>query len=879
MRSPGPHIAVVALAAGHPRVVLALASIVLGLAVLVLSRVHVDSTLSAIVGGDNPAAEAIARITDDFHTAEDLLVLASAPSSGTSAEAELALVGYAARLASAAAGSDGVSAGITRVRYGHDDSFEAYFRDIAIPAGVLWLDDSSYRALIERLHPDQVREQLRQNATLLAAPGTGAGALAKQLVQDPLRLREFFLGRFSQGLGPTSTLALSDDRRSILIRVSGSHPVNDIEFSKRFTAMVTELAQRVNTDSLDVRIGGGYAVAAISATAIRSDAITSTIGSSILITVFLAAAFRRVMAPLTIALSAGVGVAAAFGCYALIAQSLTPLTAVLAAMLAGLGVDYAIHFRCHYDQTLCSEHCSVRASVATARTLAPTLLAACVTSLLGFGTVAMSEIRMLQDFAVLGCLGLVGALLSVWVILPALLAFLPSRRSPITSLGIRPRGRLNVPLLSCVARHPRGTVCAGSLIVVAAILGIATTPGFAPPFETDPTVMHPEPNPAIETGGLIREKYRDLGETLFVHVVGDTPDELITRSHDVAERLDGLEAQKAGVARTLGLSMLLPDPRVAARRARDLESLDVEGIVAGVEREILSSEFNPEAFEGYTDFLRRLLTTKVAPSVAEVLRHSEISRLVLPAASVDDPSIPPQQAIVLVHATNTASVRSERARMIGRVRSLLGDTPGATLTGLIVVSHDFELAARRDLARYGLLSVTLVVMWLCLLLRRIRDVLLAMVPVVVAFLGVFAVMSVMGERLNPVSVVAFPLLAGIAVDSGIFLVATARAAARDVSDVRVAFTPTIHAIACTSVTTGLGFGTLLWTHTPAVRSLGLAMLVGIGSSLAASLLILAPLLLMRAARAGGAGRAGESGVRQDRIPAREPTVDPDRKRR
>lgn len=850
MRSSPPHIDAVALAASHPRFVLAIASLVMGLAVFALSRVHVDSTLSAIVGGDNPAAEAIARITDDFHTAEDLLVLASAPSSDTVAEAELKLAEYAARLTTESAQPDGVNMGITRVRYQPDDSFEEYFRDVVLPAGMLWLDDPTFRAVVERLQPDQVREQMRQNATLLSAPGTGAGALAKQLVQDPLRLREFFLDRFSQGLARPSRLDLSDDRLSILIRVSGSRPVNDIEFSKRFTADVTELAGRINTDRLDVRIGGGYAVAAITATAIRSDAITSTVGSSILITLFLAAAFRRIVAPLTIALSAGVGVVAAFGGYALIVQSLTPLTAVLAAMLAGLGVDYAIHFRSHYDQLVRTEASSARASVATARTLAPTLLAACVTSLLGFGTVAMSQIRMLQDFAVLGCLGLVGALVSVWVILPALLALLPHRRSPGVARNARQQGESSSPLVSCLARHPRLALVGGCLLLAAAVLGIAATPGFAPPFETDPSVLHPEPNSAIETGVLIREKYRALGETMFVHVVGRSPAELIERSHDVANRLNSPEGRSAGVARTLGLSLLVPDPRLVERRARDLEALNVEAIVAGFENEVRASDFTPQAFEGYADFLRRLLTARDAPSIADVRSHPEIARLVLPAASVDDAAIQPQQAIVLVHTTNTASERSERARTVERVRSLLSDLPGATLTGLVVVSHDFERAARRDLSRFGLLSVTLVVVWLFLLLRRWFDVLMAMIPVIAAFLSIFAAMSVLGERLNPVNIVAFPLLAGIAVDSGIFLVATARGAARDATDLRAAFAPTIHAIVCTSVTTVLGFGTLLWTHTPAVRSLGLAMLVGVGASLAASVLILAPLLLIRSARLG-----------------------------
>ena len=843
MPSSRPHTAIVAFASRRPWLVLSLASIILAIAIASLSRVRIDSTLSGILGGDDPAAEAIARITDDFHTAEDLLVLVSAPATATETEAERLLVGYAARFVAAGQEPDASAAGVTGVRYTPDDSFETYFRQVALPAGTLWLEEASYQALLDRLHPDQVREQLRQNTALLAAPGPGAGALAKQLLEDPLRLREFFLSTFSPDAGPRPSAEFSDDRRAILIRVSGAKPVNDIEFSKRFTSAVTDIAERVNTESLNVRIGGGYAVAAITATAIRSDAITSTVGSGVLITLFLIAAYRRVLAPVTIALSAGIGVVGAFGVYALLADSLTPLSAVLGAMLAGLGVDYAIHFRSHHDQATRTGLPSHQASLETASTLAPTLVAACVTSLLGFGTIAMSQIRMLQHFAVLGCLGLVGALLSVWLVLPALLALRPRRGSaPADGDAARPV-RAASSVASFAFDHPRSSFAAGAAIVGAAVLCIATTRGFAPPFETDPTVLHPEPNSAIETGRVIRARYRDLGETLFVHVVGDSPTELVERSHEVARRLASPEARRAGVYGTLGLSMLVPDPRLAAQRARDLQALDVEAIVAGVVNQYHDSEFNAEAFAGSTEFLRRILTTTDAPELSDVLLYPEIARLFLPAATVDDPSVHPRQALLLVRATNEASERDMRAGMIEQVRSLLQDTPGATLTGMTVISHDLELTARRDLTRFGLISVTLVVLWLYLLLRQLVAVLLAMIPVLVAFLCIFGAMSALGQRLNPVNVVAFPLLAGIAVDSGIFLVSTAKRAAGDSVDARHAFSPTIHAITCTSMTTALGFGMLIWTHTPAVRSLGLAMLVGVAGSLAACLLVLLPLLV------------------------------------
>jgi predicted RND superfamily exporter protein len=86
------------------------------------------------------------------------------------------------------------------------------------------------------------------------------------------------------------------------------------------------------------------------------------------------------------------------------------------------------------------------------------------------------------------------------------------------------------------------------------------------------------------------------------------------------------------------------------------------------------------------------------------------------------------------------------------------------------------------------------------------------------------------------------------VDNGIFLVATARTVARTGEDAAAAFRAPVQAIACTSATTILGFGTLYWTHSAAVRSLGLVAALGVAGSLIGSILLLLPLLLRRLGR-------------------------------
>lgn len=835
--------------ARHPRATLAIALLLSLLSVLALTRARVDSTLSGMLGGHNPAAESLARIADDFQAAEDLLILVSLPEEPGAASQPTPddvqrLLAYTERLRGLIEASPDARAAVIAIRDRPDPAIATFIRESVIPAGLFYLDDASLPAFIQRLGPDSVREQLAQNEVMLATPGPGASVLSKQLIKDPLRLREFLQARMASLPADSSAgPELSDDRRSLLIRVSGARPVNDIPFSKWFTATIRELADRANTDRLTVELAGGYAVAAHSATVIRSDAISNTISSVIILYIFFIIVYRGLLEPVMIVVAASVGLLFAFAARILWNPSITPITGALASMLAGLGVDYGIHLRSHHHHLVASGVDNVEASSRAARELAGPLFAAFITTIAGFATVGLGEVRMLKDFALLGSIGLTGALIAILTMLPAMLSL--TRRGPRAAARPDPFISLVGRFIGWAASHRRLCLTFSLLILAAGSAGIAATPGLLPPFETDTTVMHPRPNPPLDTGEHIRQRFHNHGDTFFIHLKADSADHLTARAHDVASALNTPAAHAAGIRSTLGLASLLPDPRTTSERAAFLSTLDAEALIAGVRRAFEDSSFNPASFEAYFTFLRSLLLNRRAPSLADVESTPALARLLLPSPSAREKTDASHryQTVILVTTTPEASHREARSDFIAQTRDLLAPIPGATLTGVTVVGHDLESAARRDLARFSMLSTLLVVAWLLLLFSKPLDVLLALAPVLFAAVCLFGLMSVTRDKLNTVNIVAMPLLAGLAVDSGIFLVATARRAAAEGRDVAAALRPTIHAILCTTVTTLLGFGTLVWTHTPAIQSLGRASMLGITASLIGSLFFVLPILL------------------------------------
>jgi predicted exporter len=326
---------------------------------------------------------------------------------------------------------------------------------------------------------------------------------------------------------------------------------------------------------------------------------------------------------------------------------------------------------------------------------------------------------------------------------------------------------------------------------------------------------------------------------------------LLRLAHDVDRRLASESARANGVAGTFGLATLLPDSRAASARAAAVSEAEADRIVADFRATVTDSAFEAAAYEPYAKFLRELLTRRDAPSVGDLLRYPSLASMVLPRAAVEAPGAAPHAAITLVSLDRGLDERDARAETIGAIRSALRDLPGATLTGMTVVSQDAESVVHRDLPLMLGVGSLAVVAYLLVHFRSVRDTILIVVPTVFSVLVLMAAMR-LGLRLNMVNLVAAPLLIGINIDYGIFLVSLARAAKeRDATTEELLgeIGTSCHAVLVCALTTVMGFGSLVFMAIPAVRSLGVAVSLGVLSSLAATVLFLAPLLIRQTRRA------------------------------
>jgi predicted RND superfamily exporter protein len=818
------------------------------LAVLAVRRLTPDTSMASLFGADDPAAQSLVHVLNNYRSVEELLLLVE--SKDISAE-PAQLLAFARRLDAAIRADQEASELSDGFIYRADEQSRAFFEKVLVPNALFYLDEPSFQAALKRLSPDEIGRQIRRNETLISTPGPAAGAFAKAILQDPLRLHEFLLDRLAS-LRPLRTYGnshafISPDGRALLIRIRGRRPVSDLEFCNRFTAAIRGLADRVNTGGLRIEYSGAYAIAAVTAQAIRRDMISSVISSVVLLQLLFLIAFRRPFRSFFLAFAPVVlGILFGFAAYAMLSRTLNPMTAVIGGVLAGMSIDYAIAFISYYQAGRASADSAIQRVRATRRAIGPAILAAWATSVAGFIAIGSSRISAMRDFSLLGSLALTGAFLCAIFVLPSLLVVIDRSNRSLSD------SRLRIESLLRILLERPAIFIALTGLVLAACTATLLAPGPRPllVFESDLSVLHPHPNPPLEAQSYIARRMGTSPGTMLIHLRARTPSDLLPLAHTIDAQLRGA-APAAAITGTFGLATLLPDPHLAAARISATGPAFAERVIADFRSAISDSVFDPAAVEPYVTFLRQILTATRPPEVSDLLPYRSVAETILPSSAFVDrapaPAPAPADAITLVFLNDPTESRTSRDAAITAIRTALAGHPGVTLTGLGVLSHDAEITIRRDLPRLIIVAAALAAAYLIVHFRNPTASILAMLPTVVGFVCLLAFMRLSGQRLNMINLAAFPLLIGIDVDYGIFIVSAARLAENRPRDDLVALiAPGAQAVVLCAATTILGFGSLAFTSIPAVRSLGLAVAVGVATCLLGALFLVVPILFTRA---------------------------------
>lgn len=501
------------------------------------------------------------------------------------------------------------------------------------------------------------------------------------------------------------------------------------------------------------------------------------LGSGLGIAVLMLLVFRSLWPVFLSYLPVAAGIAAgAAACVAVFGQ-VHLLTLVFGASLIGVAVDYPLH----YFVARLEDGPRWRAGPGLRRIL-PGIGLGLLASLLGYGGLLFAPFSVLQQIALYSTAGLTAAWLTTVLALPALLTR-PCRGSPALLSGPE-------RLLAAAERHLAGA----RLWLMFGLIALAALPGLLRLSANDDVHLLISPPAELQAQeAQIRTLAGGGAGSQFFLIEGGSPEQVLAREEALRARLDALKAQGA-LADYSALSRFVPSPeRQAQNRALADPLYEPAGLQALAELGFTPAALDSLAAEARTPGAPLSLTTWLATPWAEGQRHLWLGEQAGAYASI----------VLPTHFRSVAEL-AEAARLPGvsfvdKAGSVSRLFTRYRENASLLVSLAFSAVLILLIWRYGL-----------------RRGLLALAPSLTAVACALAVLGYAGLPLTLFNIIALMLVLGIGIDYAIFMLEGGEHEAA-----------TLLAVSLSALTTILSFGLLALSQTPALRTFGLSVLVGI----------------------------------------------------
>ena len=596
-----------------------------------------------------------------------------------------------------------------------------------------------------------------------------------------------------------------------------------------------------------LRLTGSVALDDEQFATLREGALRSTVLSVVMVCAILFIALRSVklVGAIIVTLAAGFMLTAGFAALAI--GSLNLISIAFGVLFIGLAVDFSIQFSVRYRDQRHRLGTFPAALRGTALTIGPSLVLAAGATAIGFLSFVPTRYTGIQALGWIAGGGMLIAIALNFLLLPALLAIVRPRGEP-EAIGFR----LAAPLDRWLIERRQWVIGGAALL---AAVSIALLPQIA--FDFDPLNLK---NPNSESVSTARDLMKDPMTTPYTaeilapslddakalaERVGELPEvaQVVTAASFIPEEQDKKLPIIEDLALLLGPSLNDPQPLPPPSDEAVLKAMRA----CGNAMEKIGKPGSPAARLGAA---LHGAATRGAPIVAPLraallaglLRRLDGLREMTQAKALTLESLPPELRNGWIAADGRARIevfpkgdaRDNRVleRFVAAVHSVAPDA-----TGTPVTIQEAGRLISRAFVDAGLVGVAAITILLCAVLRRLREVMMVLGPLLLAALLTLAVTVVIGMPLNYANIIALPLLLGIGVAFDIYFVMNWRA-----GQIYHLQSSTARAVLFSALTTLSAFGSLGLSNDPGTAEMGILLTISLVCTLFCTFIVLPALL-------------------------------------
>ena len=720
---------------------------------------------------------------------------------------------------------------------------------------------------------------------LETGPGGSKGSLDLRFVNDvvtqiagrldrPTPYRSPWGGLFSVG-GEGSEGAgyfLSDDQRLLFILAEPTTKHGSFTGDRDAIEGVRATVASLRAEFPDVEVGvtGKPALSNDEMTAAFRDSERATLLAFALTLGLLIAAFLRVGKPLLMLIVLALALSWSIGVATLVVGHLSLFSVMFISIVIGIGIDYGIYYLFRYEEELFLGRNLREAIEITAARSGPGMLLGAITAAATFYVLILTDFRGLQELGFIAGSALILSWVAMMFVFPAMLMLVDRRHLDRVGVTI-PRAirleRMHVPFVDWITSHPKTVMAASALLAAVSVYAFGKV-------RFDYNLLNLQ---AKGTESVIWEKkiLATSGRSGFAALSSATTLDELRRKQHAFRALPTVSE----VDSTL---LLIPDdqpekqkiihdfaPIVAPVRVTRPQPVDIDRLLTALETlkrrfDIAAGETPPGDTQRRLASLRddigqlvvRLRQTDRAvsePALAFLQRQvyrdfvTSFQRLQanLNPRMVGLADVPPEirrkfisdrgHFLLQIHPAVDIWDRDGATRFVNDVR-----TVDPEVTGTPVITHEAIRLMERAYKQGTVYAIVLVSVLTFLMLRGIRETLLALSPLALGMTWTAGLMWLFDVKLNLGNIFGIPLILGAAAEFGLNIVMRF-IEGRDHGGPLVARS-TIMAVFVNGLTTMVGFGSLMLAAHRGIYGLGLLLTLGMFASLVAALVVL-PVLL------------------------------------
>ena len=709
-----------------------------------------------------------------------------------------------------------------------DESAMAEAQTLLLPL-LLNCPPGEFAQAVAALKPEAIREHIAKSMARFKA-----GSFRDEhfgLAVDPLGvLAPAFRQLGSSGVENAFSLTSPDGTTHLVLAVTNQDDLG-AHASQEMMRKVDDFRGRVvagwDGPKPDVLVTGRTAYVGELSVIMRTDIVTTLFTSALLVSVVFWLGFRRVRPLVAILHVLLLSCVMAVGLGAAVFHELNMITIGLCSILIGLGVDFGMMLYSIYEIERGAGRSHEEAIGTALRSQGRSVIFGALTSAAGFFSHVFSGCPGFAQLGVLICFGiLIAAALMMSVF--------------FVSIGSDVRPRKNDPLHAGGEWFVHRVFAGPRRILIPACIALALATAFAVSplcplrFDANPRTLEPPESSAGRALRLITDKFPGFGEQLLVLLETGSAE----KTHEYWTKLQaawgklverGELKQTSILAGALVLSPATVDANTTAL-ARDVNVPAAREALAAA-----LAEAGAQPMPGASALLDAL------GAIATGDRSLLDWRQRLPANStwwflVDqffgaDPNI----TAGFVRPAEKITTFDQKERLRALLAQSTGDVP-YHLSGWNYTLQDLVRWAKGKMVELSAIMIGFNIVLLGLLYRHAWPIAVLMVGLALSFGAMLASLKLLGVALNLFNVLAFPLVLGIGVDYGIYVVGAMRAGAA----LRQSVANVVKPVLLSGLTTTAGFASLALAHNPALQGLGIVCAIGVAWCLFTTLFFVLP---------------------------------------